>query len=103
MRSTSRVRPLRRSRTPSASSDMLAPARRMLCAPPRGPLSLPPGGAHWYVVPRVGLPDHDTFHATYLLATGWLDELLTEHGIESDRAVLGGFSQGAVMSYALGL
>jgi phospholipase/carboxylesterase len=55
------------------------------------------------VVPRVGFPDHDTFHATYRLAAGWLDELLAEHGIESDRAVLGGFSQGAVMSYALGL
>jgi phospholipase/carboxylesterase len=33
----------------------------------------------------------------------WLDGLLAEHGIDASRAVLGGFSQGSVMSYALGL
>ena len=22
-------------------------------------------GYHWYVVPRVGYPDHDSFHAAY--------------------------------------
>ena len=44
--------------------DVLDPERRLLGVTPRGPLSLPPGGAHWYVVPRVGYPDHDTFHAT---------------------------------------
>ena len=73
-------------------------------APPRaGPLSLPPGGAHWYVVRRVGYPDPETFHRTYPRVADWLDELLAEHGIAHERTVLGGFSQGAVMSYALGL
>ena len=83
--------------------DVLDPERRLLGVTPRGPLSLPPGGNHWYVVERVGFPDHDTFHATYRLAGDWLDSLLAEHGIPPERAVLGGFSQGTVMSYALGL
>ncbi len=83
--------------------DVLDPERRLLGATARGPLSLPPGGAHWYVVERVGFPDPETFHSTYAQAGDWLDSLLGEHGIPPERAVLGGFSQGTVMSYALGL
>jgi phospholipase/carboxylesterase len=83
--------------------DLLDPEHRLLGATVRGPLSLPPGGAHWYVVRRVGYPDPETFHATFPQVAGWLDELLAEHGIPNDRAVLGGFSQGSVMAYALGL
>jgi phospholipase/carboxylesterase len=83
--------------------DALDPERRLLGATARGPLSLPPGGAHWYVVREVGYPDPDTFHATYAQAGEWLDQLLAEHDIPPERAILGGFSQGAVMSYALGL
>jgi phospholipase/carboxylesterase len=79
--------------------DVLDPERRLAGYTPRGPLSLPPGGAHWYVVPRVGYPDHDTFHASYAQAAEWLDGL----GIPPERTILGGFSQGAVMTYALGL
>jgi phospholipase/carboxylesterase len=83
--------------------DALDPERRLLGATARGPLSLPPGGAHWYVVRQIGYPDHDTFHATYAQASGWLDDLLARHDIPPERAVIGGFSQGGVMSYALGL
>jgi phospholipase/carboxylesterase len=83
--------------------DLLDPDRRMLGATPRGPLSLPPGGAHWYAVRRIGYPDAGTFHPTYERLTGWLDALLAKHEIPADRTVLGGFSQGTVMSYALGL
>jgi phospholipase/carboxylesterase len=83
--------------------DMLDPQRRLLGATARGPLSLPPGGAHWYVVERVGYPDPATFHPTYRQLTAWLDGLLAEHGLSHDRLVLGGFSQGTAMSYALGL
>jgi phospholipase/carboxylesterase len=83
--------------------DMLDPERHLLGATARGPLSLPPGGAHWYVVRRVGYPDPETFHSTYPQVAAWLDELLAEHGVPHERTVLGGFSQGSVMAYALGL
>jgi phospholipase/carboxylesterase len=83
--------------------DMLDPERRLLGATARGPLSLPPGGAHWYAVRRVGYPDPETFHSIYPQLAAWLDGMLDEHGIPHERTVLGGFSQGSVMAYALGL
>ena len=83
--------------------DMLDPERRLLGVTARGPLSLPPGGAHWYAVKRVGYPDPDTFWPTWELLTGWVDALLADHGIAPARTVFGGFSQGTVMSYALSL
>jgi phospholipase/carboxylesterase len=83
--------------------DALDPERRLLGVTPRGPLRLPPGGAHWYVVREVGYPDPETFHPTYRRVSAWLDALAEETGIPAERTVLGGFSQGAVMSYALGL
>lgn len=83
--------------------DALDPERRLLGVTPRGPLALPPGGAHWYVVPRVGYPDRNTFAATYATLSAWLDALAAQTGIPPERTVLGGFSQGTVMSYALGL
>ena len=83
--------------------DELDPERRLLGVTPRGPLTLPPGGNHWYAVHRIGYPDPATFKTTYPLAADWLDSLLESQGIPLERAVLGGFSQGAVMSYALGL
>jgi phospholipase/carboxylesterase len=83
--------------------DALDPEQRLLGVTPRGPLSLPPGGAHWYVVPRVGYPDPDTFRATYAALAAFHDALAAQSGIPPERTVLGGFSQGTVMSYALGL
>ena len=83
--------------------DMLDPARKLVGITPRGPLSLPPGGAHWYAVEQIGFPDHHTVHATYRLVSGWLDAVLADEGVPLERTVIGGFSQGAVMSYALGL
>jgi phospholipase/carboxylesterase len=83
--------------------DLLDPESRLLGATPRGPLTLPPGGAHWYAVKRVGYPDPDTFHATYPLLAGWLDALLERYGLSHEQAVLGGFSQGTVMAYAMSL
>ena len=83
--------------------DLLDPQRRLVGVTPRGPLALPPGGAHWYAVRRIGYPDRETFDATYALAAAWLDALPDALDVARERIVLGGFSQGAVMSYALGL
>jgi phospholipase/carboxylesterase len=83
--------------------DALDPDRRLLGATARGPLALPPGGWHWYVIRQIGFPDPETFHATRELVGEWMDGLLAEHGIPPERVILGGFSQGAVMTYAMGL
>jgi len=83
--------------------DALDPERRLVGITPRAPLSLPPGGAHWYVVRSIGFPDSDTFHATFGKLTDWFDGLPERTGVPIERTVIGGFSQGAVMSYALGL
>ena len=83
--------------------DLLDPDRRLLAATLRGPLRLPPGGAHWYAVREIGYPDPETFADTYARASSWLDDLARAAGIPPERMVVGGFSQGAVMTYALGL
>jgi len=83
--------------------DALDPERRLVGATPRGPLALPPGGAHWYALGGIGTPEPKTFFASYEAADAWLDAFLAAHGIGFDRLVLGGFSQGGVMTYALGL
>jgi phospholipase/carboxylesterase len=83
--------------------DLLDPERRLLGVTPRGPLQLPPGGAHWYAVKEIGFPDPETFNSTFALAAAWLDAFVADAGVAADRIVLGGFSQGAVMTYALGL
>jgi phospholipase/carboxylesterase len=83
--------------------EALDPDHRLVGVTPRGPLSLPPGGAHWYIVRSIGFPDSATFHATYGQLTAWFDGLPARTGVPTERTVIGGFSQGAVMSYALGL
>lgn len=84
--------------------DELDPERRLLGITTGAPLTdVPPGGRHWYLVPRVGYPDPETFHSSYGLLTRFLDALLAEHGLDWRRTVIGGFSMGAVMSYATAL
>jgi phospholipase/carboxylesterase len=84
-------------------ADALDPGRRLVAVLPRGPLRLPPGGAHWYVVHRVGWPDPETFLPTFAALSDWLGAAAETHGVAPDRVVLAGFSQGAGMAYALGL
>ena len=85
-------------------ADTLDPQRRLHVVTPRAPLKLPgwPGN-HWYVVPRVGYPDLDSFHSAYAKLAGFHDELWQRTGVTPDRTVFGGFSMGSVMSYSLGL
>jgi phospholipase/carboxylesterase len=83
--------------------DVLDPQRRLVGLAPGGPVSQPPGGKHWYAVRRVGYPDPRTFATTFAALASWIDSIPEELGVPTARTILGGFSQGAVMSYALGL
>jgi phospholipase/carboxylesterase len=85
-------------------ADVLDPQQRLHVVTPRGPLTLPGWpGYHWYTVPRVGYPDPRTFHDAYDKLAAFHDETWERTGMAPDRTVLGGFSMGSVMSYALGL
>jgi phospholipase/carboxylesterase len=87
-----------------ALADVLDPERRLHAVTPRAPLQLPDWpGYHWYVVPRVGYPDPETFHAAYRGLAAFHDGLWDRTGVAPEQTVLGGFSMGSVMSYALGL
>ena len=85
-------------------ADVLDPARRLHVVTPRAPLTLAGwSGYHWYVVPRVGYPDPDTFDASFRRLAEFHDELWSRTGLTPGQTVLGGFSMGSVMSYSLGL
>jgi phospholipase/carboxylesterase len=85
-------------------ADLLDPERRLRVVTPRAPLQLPGSpGYHWYLVPRVGYPDPETFEAARGALAELHDRLWEETGVGPGRTVLGGFSMGAVMSYATAL
>ncbi|HEY1592113.1 MAG TPA: phospholipase [Solirubrobacteraceae bacterium] len=85
-------------------ADAFDPERRLHVASVRAPLTLPGSpGFHWYVVPQVGYPDPQTFHASYRALAEVHDELWERTELGPERTVLGGFSMGTVMSYSLGL
>ena len=79
--------------------DLLDPERRLLGVTPGGPLRLPPGGRHWYALAGIPTPDPATFHASATRLGAFLDAL----PVPAERIVLGGFSQGTVMSWAMSL
>jgi phospholipase/carboxylesterase len=84
--------------------DALDPERRLHIVSPRAPLTLPGwSGYHWYVAPRVGHPDPDSFAAAYRALADLHNELWRRTGLGPEETILGGFSMGSVMSYALGL
>jgi phospholipase/carboxylesterase len=85
-------------------ADLLDPERRLRVVTPRAPLSLPgSSGYHWYLVPRVGYPDPDSFEAARAALAELHDRLWEDAGVGPERTVLGGFSMGAVMSFAMAL
>ncbi|MFL5827778.1 MAG: alpha/beta hydrolase, partial [Thermoleophilaceae bacterium] len=82
--------------------DELDPERRLLGVTPRAPLQFAGApGNHWYVVRRVGFPDPDTFFPTFGLLEQFMGALAEDSGVPIERTVIGGFSQGGVMSHAL--
>lgn len=85
-------------------ADALDPERRLRVVTPRAPLQLPGWpGYHWYLVPRVGYPDPASFDAARAALAELHDGLWEETGVGPERTVLGGFSMGTVMSYAMAL
>jgi phospholipase/carboxylesterase len=85
-------------------ADVLDPGRRLHVVTPRAPFQLSGApGYHWYVVVRVGHPEPETFAASLEQLGELHDRLWEETGIGPERTVIGGFSQGTVMSYAMGL
>jgi phospholipase/carboxylesterase len=85
-------------------ADLLDPEGRLRVVTPRAPLILSGSpGYHWYVVPRVGYPDPETFFAARAALAELHERLWEETGVSPERTVLGGFSMGAVMSYAMAL
>jgi phospholipase/carboxylesterase len=83
--------------------DVFDPDRRLWGFAPRGPLRLPPGGAHWYALGGFPTPNPDTFLDVFPRVDRWLRAVAETTGVPGERTVIGGFSQGAVMSWALGL
>lgn len=83
-------------------ADVLDPERRLHVVTPRAPLAIG-GGFHWYVVPRVGYPDPETFRTSYRQLADFHDQLWERTGLGPAETVFGGFSMGCVMSYSLGL
>jgi phospholipase/carboxylesterase len=78
-------------------ADLLDPSGRLRVVTPRAPLVLEGApGYRWY-------PDPETFQAAREALAELHDGLWAETGVEPARTVLGGFSMGAVMSYATAL
>jgi phospholipase/carboxylesterase len=85
-------------------ADVFDPEHRLHVVTPRAPLQLPGWpGYHWYVVPRVGYPDPDSWYAAFEKLASFHDTLWERTGLTPEQTVFGGFSMGSVMSYSLGL
>lgn len=85
-------------------ADVFDPGRRLHVVTPGAPLRVSGWpGKHWYVVPRVGYPERESFRSTYLGLSAFHDALWERTGIVPARTILGGFSMGSVMSHATGL
>jgi phospholipase/carboxylesterase len=85
-------------------ADAIDPERRLHVVSVRAPFTLPGApGYHWYAVPRVGHPDPESFATSYRALAEVHDAAWERTGLGPEETVLGGFSMGTVMSYALGL
>jgi len=83
----------------------LDPEGRFLTVLPRGPVAAPPGFG-WYDIAALadaGGAADATFLDSLQQLDDLLDEVCTEHGKARNEAIVGGFSQGAALSVALGL
>jgi phospholipase/carboxylesterase len=85
-------------------ADLFDPKRRLHVVTPRGPYPFPETlGYRWYEPAALGVPEPESFKAAYTKLAALHDELWEHRGLTATQTVLGGFSQGASMAYALGL
>ena len=61
------------------------------------------GGYTWYEIGEEGIPDQGTFLSSVELVRHFMIEIKSGYPIDSEKMFLLGFSQGAVISYAIGL
>jgi phospholipase/carboxylesterase len=89
---------------PLALLEVLDPQRRFGAVCPRGTMNVPGAiGYQWYIDREPGYPQRDTFEQTLAVLDEWLQTFARRTGIPPERTVLGGFSQGAAMAWALAL
>jgi len=68
----------------------------VLC--PRGPIEVPGGGASWYDFDDAWRADPESFAKTLDALEALISAACVRLGLQSDRVVVGGFSQGAGMA-----
>jgi phospholipase/carboxylesterase len=85
-----------------ALADLFDPKQRLHVVTPRAPYEFE-GGARWYVTTAPGSPEPESFKAAYERLAELHGALWQRTGLGPEETILGGFSQGASMSYALGL
>ena len=84
--------------------DVLDPQRRLLAACPRATQVARDGaGWQWFIDREPGYPHYDSFEGSFTVLDMWLQLLAAETGVPPARTLLGGFSQGAVMAWALAM
>ncbi|MGH2721585.1 MAG: alpha/beta hydrolase [Actinomycetota bacterium] len=83
--------------------EILDPSRRLLGITPRAPIEDDDGHCQWFLSHEVGRPDAETFFSTKTRIENWLGLIAEDTGIPANRFIFGGFSQGAVMAYAMAL
>jgi phospholipase/carboxylesterase len=79
--------------------EMLDPGRQWHVVTPRAPLDIG-GGYHWYLVPRVGYPDPETFHAAFGTLAAFHDELWERTGIAPEDTVFGRPKPAGILAFS---
>lgn len=83
-------------------ADGLDPTGRLHVIAPRAPLQIQgEPGFHWYESTDSGNPDPTSFAAAIEMLAAFQDDQLERIAVSPGHAVIGGFSMGAAMSYAL--
>ena len=89
---------------PAGLLEVLDPQRRLVAACPQGTMTVPGSiGFMWYVDREPGYPQRDTFEQTHEILGNWLAALSESTGVPLERTIVGGFSQGATVAWALAL